>query len=133
MAYPVTTVDGGAAEAGSDAATPANDGARNDGATDDGGAAGAGGAPRTDAAIGGGGGGAAGDAPGPDAAIGAGGTGGVAGVGGQGGNAPVAHAPSSGGCACATVPTGLASRVPLSMLFPLSLFAGAALRRRRRR
>jgi MYXO-CTERM domain-containing protein len=136
MAYPLTAVDGGAAEAGSDAATPANDGATSDGATDDGGAAGAGGAPRTDAAIGGGIGGAAGHVPGPDAAIGAGGTGGgvTAGVGGQGGDTPVAHAPSSGGCSCATgVPTGLASSVPPSMLFPLSLFAGAALWRRRRR
>jgi hypothetical protein len=136
MAYPVTAVGGGggAAGTGSDAATPANDGATDDGGS--GGAAEAGGAPRADA-MGGGGGGAPGNVPGPDAAVGAGGTGAggaTAGVGGQGGATPVAHAASSGGCACATaVPTGLASRVPLSVPFPLSLFAGAAAFGRRRR
>jgi hypothetical protein len=139
MAYPVIALDGGAAEAGSDAATPANDGATNDGATDvggSGGAAGAGGAPRADAEIGGGGGGASGNVPGSDAAAGAGGkgAGGVtAGVGGQDGATPMAQAAPSGGCACATVPTSAASRVPLSMLFQLSLFAGAAAFLRRRK
>jgi hypothetical protein len=138
MAYAVAAVDAGAAEAGTDAAMPANDGSTHDGATDDsgsGGTTGAGGAP--DASIGGGGGGAAGNGPGPDAAVGSGGTGagGVTiGVGGQNGSTPVVPAASSGGCACRTaVPTRAASRVPPSMLFSLSLFAGAAALRRRRR